>query len=327
MSLRRVTVTAEVFSVCTIHALTTDSEEIMGLLLGEVSEDGGAATVWGVSVQCRSDKRKDRVEIPPEAMVASSEEAEQLAGRLGRPTRVVGWYHSHPHITVQPSHVDVRTQHSLQAMDAGFVGLIFSVFGRSGRQGGRMQLTAFQARTASERRDVPVEVRPTHEVLRAPEQAQAAARAVLQNLVRLQRTLLKEERDAYHRHTFDFDGAGDEDGTRQPRTRRFPSGVLSPAFAGPGGAPRSAEDEAKGEDDIDQLYAGRKAPVRHPLAALHNAGVYQQALSKLLEYGCLPALQALEHTARVQRAEADALRAENARLEEALAAASSEDQA
>lgn len=29
---------------------------------------------------------------------------------LGVQTRVVGWYHSHPKITVQPSHVDLRTQ-------------------------------------------------------------------------------------------------------------------------------------------------------------------------------------------------------------------------
>ena len=37
-------------------------------------------------------------------------------------------YHSHPHITVLPSHVDVRTQAMYQSMDEGFIGLIFSVF-------------------------------------------------------------------------------------------------------------------------------------------------------------------------------------------------------
>lgn len=37
-------------------------------------------------------------------------------------------YHSHPHITVMPSHVDVRTQAMYQTMDEGFIGLIFSVF-------------------------------------------------------------------------------------------------------------------------------------------------------------------------------------------------------
>ena len=30
---------------------------------------------------------------------------QDLARELQRPMRVVGWYHSHPHITVWPSHV------------------------------------------------------------------------------------------------------------------------------------------------------------------------------------------------------------------------------
>ena len=41
-------------------------------------------------------------------------------------------YHSHPHLAVVPSHVDVRTQALYQQMDSAFVGLIFSVF-NSGR--------------------------------------------------------------------------------------------------------------------------------------------------------------------------------------------------
>lgn len=86
-------------------------------------------------------------------------EAERLTVELKRPMRVLGWYHSHPHITVCPSHVgmyqnyffskylsninsiqknscyihyfyfvDVRTQATYQTMDHSFVGLIFSVF-------------------------------------------------------------------------------------------------------------------------------------------------------------------------------------------------------
>ena len=41
---------------------------------------------------------------------------------------MVGWYHSHPNITVPPSHVDLRTQANYQNMGEDFVGLIFSVF-------------------------------------------------------------------------------------------------------------------------------------------------------------------------------------------------------
>ncbi|NXA04629.1 BRCC3 deubiquitinase, partial [Sapayoa aenigma] len=96
--------------------------------------------IHSVIILRRSDKRKDRVEISPEQLSAASTEAEisfgregskptvKLAEMTGRPMRVVGWYHSHPHITVWPSHVDVRTQAMYQMMDQGFVGLIFSCF-------------------------------------------------------------------------------------------------------------------------------------------------------------------------------------------------------
>lgn len=48
--------------------------------------------------------------------------------RCSSPTQVLGWYHSHPHITVWPSHVDVGTQADYQLMDSNFIGLIFSCF-------------------------------------------------------------------------------------------------------------------------------------------------------------------------------------------------------
>ena len=82
----------------------------------------------------RSDKRKDRVEVSPEQSAAAAAEAEistfssslclppsllfslypqlypltfiyKIGEKIGKRTRVVGWYHSHPHITVNPSHV------------------------------------------------------------------------------------------------------------------------------------------------------------------------------------------------------------------------------
>lgn len=53
---------------------------------------------------------QDRVETSPEQMAACTALAESLTTSTGLFTRVVGWYHSHPHITVLPSHVDVSTQ-------------------------------------------------------------------------------------------------------------------------------------------------------------------------------------------------------------------------
>ncbi|GLU14605.1 hypothetical protein SLE2022_311660 [Rubroshorea leprosula] len=63
----------------------------------------------------------------------------------GRTTRVIGWYHSHPHITVLPSHVDVRTQAMYQLLDSGFIGLIFSCFSEDTNKVGRVQVIAFQS--------------------------------------------------------------------------------------------------------------------------------------------------------------------------------------
>lgn len=55
-------------------------------------------------------RRRDRVETSPEQMARCSAHAEKLSRVTGVRTRVVGWYHSHPHITVLPSHVDLKTQ-------------------------------------------------------------------------------------------------------------------------------------------------------------------------------------------------------------------------
>lgn len=86
------------------------------------------ALIWGASPQTRSDRRKDRVETNPEQLAAASALAERMTSSTGRTTRVIGWYHSHPHITVLPSHVDVHTQAMYQLLDSGFIGLIFSCY-------------------------------------------------------------------------------------------------------------------------------------------------------------------------------------------------------
>ena len=127
MSVKCVHIESEAYLVCLTHALSTEREEIMGLLIGEIDEDT-VSHISAVIMLRRSDKLPDRVEISPEQLSAASTEAERLALDLGRPMRVLGWYHSHPHITVWPSHVDVRTQAMYQMMDPGFIGLIFSVF-------------------------------------------------------------------------------------------------------------------------------------------------------------------------------------------------------
>lgn len=51
------------------------------------------------------DKKKDRVEISTEQLLKAVGEADRLSEELKRPVRILGWYHSHPHITVWPSHL------------------------------------------------------------------------------------------------------------------------------------------------------------------------------------------------------------------------------
>ncbi|NXU03615.1 BRCC3 deubiquitinase, partial [Buphagus erythrorhynchus] len=258
MAVQAVHLEADAFLVCLNHALSTEKEEVMGLCIGEVppaegrprgGAGGGAAYagcglrgavdtsrivhIHSVIILRRSDKRKDRVEISPEQLSAASTEAEisfsreqarQLAEMTGRPMRVVGWYHSHPHITVWPSHVDVRTQAMYQMMDQGFVGLIFSCFIEDkNTKTGRILYTCFQSIQAQkssdtarpwtdcckvveviflfaafnyisypsryERIEIPIHVVP-HETI---------GKVCLESAVELPKILCQEEQDAYRR--------------------------------------------------------------------------------------------------------------------------------
>ncbi|KAI5236175.1 Lys-63-Specific Deubiquitinase Brcc36 [Manis pentadactyla] len=94
--------------------------------------------------------------------------------------RVVGWYHSHPHITVWPSHVDVRTQAMYQMMDQGFTG--------------RVLYTCFQSIQAQksseyERIEIPVHIVPHITI----------GKVCLESAVELPKILCQEEQDAYRR--------------------------------------------------------------------------------------------------------------------------------
>ncbi|KAM9576814.1 lys-63-specific deubiquitinase BRCC36 isoform 3-T3 [Trichechus inunguis] len=138
---------SDAFLVCLNHALSTEKEEVDTVKI---------IHIHSVIILRRSDKRKDRVEISPEQLSAASTEAERLAELTGRPMRVVGWYHSHPHITVWPSHVDVRTQAMYQMMDQGFVGLIFSCFIEDkNTKTGRVLYTCFQSIQAQKSSESP----------------------------------------------------------------------------------------------------------------------------------------------------------------------------
>ncbi|XP_057591936.1 lys-63-specific deubiquitinase BRCC36-like [Hippopotamus amphibius kiboko] len=209
---------SDAFLVCPNHALSTEKEEVMGLCIGELNDDPRSdpkftytgtemrtvaekvdtvriVHIHSVIILRSSNKRKDQVEISPEQLSAASTEAERLAELTGRPMRVVGWYHSHPHITVWPSHVDVRTQAMYQMMDQGFVGLIFSCFIEDkNTKTGQELYTCFQSIQAQksseyERIEIPVHIVP-HVAIR---------KVCLESAVELPKILCQEERDAYRR--------------------------------------------------------------------------------------------------------------------------------
>ncbi|ERE91585.1 lys-63-specific deubiquitinase BRCC36-like protein [Cricetulus griseus] len=209
---------SDAFLVCLNHALSTEKEEVMGLCIGELHGDArsdskftfagteGRAVaetmdttrivhIHSVIILQRSDKTKDRVEISPEQLSAASIEAERSAEQTGRPLRIVGWYHSHPHITVWPSHVDVRTQAMYQMMDQGFVGLIFACFIEDKTtKTGRVLYTCFQAiqdpkSSEYERIEIPIHIVP-HTTI---------GKVCLTSAVELPRILCQEEQDAYRR--------------------------------------------------------------------------------------------------------------------------------
>ncbi|XP_029463050.1 lys-63-specific deubiquitinase BRCC36 [Rhinatrema bivittatum] len=194
MAVQAVHLESDAFLVCLNHALSTEKEEVMGLCIGEV-DTNKIVHIHSVIILRRSDKRKDRVEISPEQLSAASTEAERLAETTGRPMRVVGWYHSHPHITVWPSHVDVRTQAMYQMMDQGFVGLIFSCFIEDkNTKTGRILYTCFQSVQAQkssefERIEIPIHVVP-HDTI---------GKVCLESAVELPKILCQEEQDAYRR--------------------------------------------------------------------------------------------------------------------------------
>ncbi|KAK4322845.1 hypothetical protein Pmani_006429 [Petrolisthes manimaculis] len=162
MCVSQVRLAGDAYLVCVHHALTTEKEEVMGLLVGQFNEQGSdiMCDIHSAVTLRRSDKRKDRVEISPEMLIEAQQRAEQMSASSGKELHVVGWYHSHPHITVWPSDIDLQTQAGYQQMDSRFIGLIFSVYNEDKKtKVGTHQVTCFQATNQSPEGESPQYVR------------------------------------------------------------------------------------------------------------------------------------------------------------------------
>jgi BRCA1/BRCA2-containing complex subunit 3 len=187
--LTKVILSRDVVWSCLSHALTTEHQEIMGLLLGYVN--CSELFITRSLVLSRKDRQKDRVEVGDEIVALSSTVAERICAIDGREENVIGWYHSHPHITVMPSHVDVKTQGNYQQLDSAFVGLIFSVF-----DSGRFDICAFQSKQLGQdwaRIEVPIVL--AHSLL-----SPFVPTPALDSVAGLQLVALNEEIDALTAH-------------------------------------------------------------------------------------------------------------------------------
>jgi BRCA1/BRCA2-containing complex subunit 3 len=138
-------ITVDAYSSCLNHVLLTDAEEVMGLLLGLVENVDDKQIIYILSTIClnRKCKEKDRVEFDEMQIAKASEIAEGFQIEHGLGIHVVGWYHSHPKITVPPSNVDLNTQFS-QQYQGPFVGLIISCFNTDSNNKNTMKMIAFQ---------------------------------------------------------------------------------------------------------------------------------------------------------------------------------------
>ncbi|KAJ3240430.1 BRCA1 BRCA2-containing complex, subunit 3 [Chytriomyces hyalinus] len=178
-----VIITADVYLALSTYALATEKEETLAMLMGTTD----LATSNVVVSQClfcqRKDKRRDRVEISSEQLSQAISHADATK------TAVVGWAHSHPHITVLPSHVDLRCQRDQQMLSEAFVGVIISVFNDfKGIQ--RVQVIAF--RTIKDggdlvRVEVPVFIQPGGGI--QPD--------ALRQLMRIPEIFLQEEKEFF----------------------------------------------------------------------------------------------------------------------------------
>ena len=75
---------------CTAHALTTQTEEVMGLLIGVWAKNIVQISHVHIVKRQNNTRQKDRVEIAPEDVSKAAIRAEELAKETGKDLKVVG---------------------------------------------------------------------------------------------------------------------------------------------------------------------------------------------------------------------------------------------
>jgi BRCA1/BRCA2-containing complex subunit 3 len=288
MSLDEIVIAPDVVEALISHAFTSEREECVGLLFGcvvpSISATNTAVTralVSGLYVLRRADRRPDRVEVNSEQVAGATkylEKWQQDAGYINSQLRVIGWYHSHPHITTHASHIDLRTQYQYQQyLDKNFFGIILSTFNIDNIKRGRIELLAFQTMKIDSK---PSDDNAGHEFteanirIRIDELAEvdpsmrasrySSSMNGVEMLTELQKILWQEERDSYLQS-------------------------VTPSETSNAGL--------------------------HPLVIIHSSAVYQRALCRLLEYSCSPLLMVLQERKNANARRLALLLEEKKRLE------------
>jgi len=141
------------------HAFTNEKEEIAGLIVGEMTDDH--IQIYTVIPLMRENQQSDRVEVSEEQLVEGMDKCDEISKKLNETIRIIGWYHSHPHITVFPSHIDLNTQRNFQSMDSNFFGLILSVFvEESDKKSQSIRFIAFRSSPKAEPQYPAVKIQP-----------------------------------------------------------------------------------------------------------------------------------------------------------------------
>ncbi len=190
----RVQLTGDAFQAMLRHALITDQEEILGLLFGSFSQH--VVNIWAIQSLPRNCKEKDRVEVDELELSKAMTRAEELSRSVNQECALKGWYHSHPKITVLPSHIDLRTQLNLQRLGQAFVGLIVSCFSRDPSLVDSINLIAFQTdEKTQEMVTIPVTIVPQHYLLSEP--ARLLKNDSQDHVVETHINLMREEKQAF----------------------------------------------------------------------------------------------------------------------------------
>ena len=143
-----INLTSDAYSSILNHALLTENEEIMGLLIGNEikKKDSLIINIFSTICLTRKCKEKNRVEFDEIQMSHAIEITNEIKNENKIDANVVGWYHSHPKITIPPSNVDLNTQKS-QQYQGTFVGLIVSCFSTDSNKINKINLIAFQTKS------------------------------------------------------------------------------------------------------------------------------------------------------------------------------------